>query len=280
MEYSRTIKFFNNANVDIKYYEKHNSAKDNNISRYDDYKISIRLTDGLFAVLDTQIIGNEKGDVLLFAPDEIHFGKFSKAGLYRYIHLFVPVDFCDEICNTYPSLKKLFAKDCPQRTNCLRGNEKQKEKIINIGEAIVKKLKEETEDDFPLACDIIKLLLTCANISDNESGSPTNRISPYTQFAIEYINNHYPEKISTAEIAKKAGCSTVYLSKVFKKNTGKPIYTYLTEYRISKSTLLLKNGANVTEACYNVGFGDCSNFIRTFKKITGTSPLKYKKLTD
>lgn len=100
--------------------------------------------------------------------------------------------------------------------------------------------------------------------------------APLTQFAIEYISNHFSEKITVEEIARKMGYSTIYLSKTFKKDTGKSLYTYLTEYRISKSTILLKEGYNVTETIYSVGFNDCSNFICTFKKVIGVSPHKYR----
>ncbi|MBQ3028199.1 MAG: AraC family transcriptional regulator, partial [Lachnospiraceae bacterium] len=39
---------------------------------------------------------------------------------------------------------------------------------------------------------------------------------------------------------------------------------------------LLQEGASVTEACYRSGFNDYANFIRSFKKVTGVSPGKYR----
>ena len=70
-----------------------------------------------------------------------------------------------------------------------------------------------------------------------------------------------------------------YLSRLFKQYVGTSVYNYITVTRIANAQKLLKNGATVTEACFCSGFEDCSNFIRTFKKLTGETPLGYKKKT-
>jgi AraC-like DNA-binding protein len=40
---------------------------------------------------------------------------------------------------------------------------------------------------------------------------------------------------------------------------------------------LLKDNKQITEVCSLCGFGDYSNFIRSFRKEFGTSPKKYSK---
>ena len=152
-----------------------------------------------------------------------------------------------------------------------------KEKIIDLGENIVNNLKKTEDKGFDITIDVLQLLLISEQLYNNENIGESGSFSSITQSAIGYISDHYNEKITLEKIAKELGYSTIYLSKKFKKDTGKSIYTYITEYRISKSTILLKEGYNVTETCYCVGFGDCSNFIRTFKKTIGVSPYKYKK---
>ncbi len=252
--------------------------QDSTVYRYDDYKVSLRLTDGLFGVLGTKVMGGKKGDIYLYAPDEIHFGRFTTNDLHRYMHIFIPMELCESLQKTYPALKKIFDSRNPGRINCIRGVGITKEKIIELGENIVYALKSPEDKKFNITVDILQLLLISEQLYNRENTDESTQFSPITQLAIDYINDHYSEKITAEQIAKNIGYSTVYLSKNFKKDTGKPIYTYITEYRISKSTILLQEGCNVTEAAYSVGFGDCSNFIRTFKKINGISPYKYKKL--
>ena len=278
MKINKTVNFLNISNIVVKYYDVEHELGDNHIQRYNDFKITIYLTDGLVSVLNAQMLGSKKGDILLYTPDEIHFGRFLSAGIYKYLHFLIPIDLCDKLSLLYPSLEKIFDSNNPNRVNCIRGIGKYKDKILNISENIAKNLKKDQTDDFGIITDIMQILSICAQLYEKQNDSKTiEALTPYTRFAMKYINEHYSEKITLDEIAKKAGCSTTYLTKVFKKDTDKSVYAYLTEYRIIKSTMLLKEGFNVTETCYAVGFGDCSSFIRTFKKIIGVSPHKYKK---
>jgi AraC-like DNA-binding protein len=48
--------------------------------------------------------------------------------------------------------------------------------------------------------------------------------------------------------------------------------------RIALAKQYLIEGYNVSESCELSGFNDYSNFIRTFKNITGYSPTNYLKL--
>lgn len=278
MEITKKVRFFNDNTINVIYYETKQILQDSMVYRYDDYKISLRLTDGLFGVLGTKVMGGKKGDIFLFSPDEIHFGRFATSELQRYIHIFIPVDLCNNLEREYPSLKKIFDASSPNRINCIRGDGKLREKIIEIGESIVANIKNTEDKNFDITIDILQLLLICEQLYHKENIGESPAFSSITQQAIEYISNHYNEKTTVEKIADNLGYSGIYLAKKFKKDTGKSIYTYITEYRISKSTIFLKEGYNVTETCYSVGFGDCSNFIRTFKKVIGISPYKYKKL--
>ena len=50
------------------------------------------------------------------------------------------------------------------------------------------------------------------------------------------------------------------------------------EYRIRQSMQLLKEtDLSVMEICMDCGFNNLGNFLRQFRKYTGTTPLKYKK---
>ncbi len=274
---NKNVDFLDISKITVKYYDVEHEAGDNHIQRYNDYKITIHLTDGLVGVLNAQMLAGKKGDIILYSPDEIHFGRFLVSGTYRYIHFLIPNDLCNKLSLIYPSLKKLFDSGNPNRINCIRGTEKHKDQIISISENIVENLKKDQVEDFHIITDIMQILSICAQLYDTQSDNrPIKSFTPYTRFAMKYMNEHYSEKITIEEIAKKAGCSTTYLSKIFKQDTEKSVYTYLTEYRINKSTMLLKEGLNVTETSYSVGFGDCSSFIRTFKKSIGVSPYKYK----
>ena len=58
---------------------------------------------------------------------------------------------------------------------------------------------------------------------------------------------------------------------------GMTLREYIISRRVEYAKKLLSEGKNVSEACELSGFGDYSNFIRTFTLIAGTSPGKYAR---
>jgi AraC-like DNA-binding protein len=98
---------------------------------------------------------------------------------------------------------------------------------------------------------------------------------------ISYIQSNYTHKISLDELTKIAYMSKFYFLRVFKSHTGLGPYEYLLNYRINKAKEILKNtGLSVREISEAVGFENCNNFIREFKKIVGRTPLSYRKYAN
>jgi AraC-like DNA-binding protein len=94
---------------------------------------------------------------------------------------------------------------------------------------------------------------------------------------IAYIQNKYNERINMRDFLKVAHMSEFHFIRLFKKYTGIGPYEYLINYRINKSKYLLKEtNYLVNEISERVGFNNVNNFIRDFKKLVGTTPLKYR----
>lgn len=80
-------------------------------------------------------------------------------------------------------------------------------------------------------------------------------------------------------VAQKIGVNPHHLSQVINERLGKNFNQLINEYRINKAKeLILKKHEFTLEAIgYECGFRAKSTFFATFKKITGTTPLKFKK---
>jgi len=96
--------------------------------------------------------------------------------------------------------------------------------------------------------------------------------------AERYIWENYSRKISLMEAAKAAGLSAPYFSSVFKKEMGENFSSYLNRLRVEKAMALLtgtsKSLNDIAKLC---GFEDQSWFSKTFKRVTGDSPGKYRE---
>lgn len=94
---------------------------------------------------------------------------------------------------------------------------------------------------------------------------------------LRYIDRGYTEIESARQLASRFSISASYLSTLFSRHIGVTFSVYLQILRVAKAKLLLEQGHSVTDVCYTVGFGDCSYFIKIFRKHVGQTPLCYQK---
>jgi two-component system, response regulator YesN len=96
--------------------------------------------------------------------------------------------------------------------------------------------------------------------------------------AVHYIQSRYDQEISLKEISEFVQLSPNYLSLLFKKDMGRNLIEYLTDYRIEKAKELLRSTSLKTyEIAEIVGVPDSAYFSRIFKKTTGVSPIEFRK---
>ena len=84
--------------------------------------------------------------------------------------------------------------------------------------------------------------------------------------------------MSVAEIADHVGMNREYCTKLFKKSTGYNLKEYIVNEKMKAAkTLLSTTELPITLISSHVGYGNYSNFTRSFKQITGMTPLEYRK---
>ncbi len=89
--------------------------------------------------------------------------------------------------------------------------------------------------------------------------------------------NIYSE-LTIDDICARTNYSKSYLFRLFKAKTGKTIISYFTELKISRAKQLLReNELSVREIAERLAFAAPDYFTKTFKRITGMTPLAYKK---
>lgn len=95
--------------------------------------------------------------------------------------------------------------------------------------------------------------------------------------AVAYIQQNYTRTLSLKELSDTVGVSKSYLSRVFKTDTGIPLWKYLNRFRIQKAKeLLALTDKSITDVAADVGYEDVGYFGRVFHEIAGCPPRAYR----
>lgn len=94
----------------------------------------------------------------------------------------------------------------------------------------------------------------------------------------DYIDRNYDREITRKELVEIAFLNPDYISRLFRKETGRSISGYLLEKRIGLAKELLENtDVPVNVVSMQVGYSNFSYFAKMFRDSTGFSPNEYRK---
>ena len=86
------------------------------------------------------------------------------------------------------------------------------------------------------------------------------------------------EQIDLEQAAAQAEISPFHFLRLFSSVLGVTPHQYLVRSRLRHAARLLADDDRaVTDIAYDVGFGDLSNFVRTFHRAAGVSPAKFRE---
>jgi transcriptional regulator GlxA family with amidase domain len=93
----------------------------------------------------------------------------------------------------------------------------------------------------------------------------------------EYIEKHYPEKITVDELSTQFGIGRRSLERRFKKATANTVLEYAQRVKVEAAKQMLEAGRKtVSEVMYEVGYNDIKAFREVFRRTTFLSPVAYR----
>lgn len=96
--------------------------------------------------------------------------------------------------------------------------------------------------------------------------------------AHNFLNIHYAQPISIADVAAHIGVSRATLAALFRKELGVTPSDYLAYVRLKQAANLLKNTSlSVAEVSHSVGYADALYFSKVFTKKFGLSPTAFRR---
>jgi AraC-like DNA-binding protein len=97
------------------------------------------------------------------------------------------------------------------------------------------------------------------------------------QDILDYINEHFNEKISLGDLSQRCFYNPAYFSRLFKKAFNMSFTDYIMDIRLKHCCELLKNSDytidRIIEEC---GFSDRNTFYERFKNKYGCTPSEYR----
>jgi AraC-like DNA-binding protein len=110
---------------------------------------------------------------------------------------------------------------------------------------------------------------------------PTRALPRDRRRAVEtalWIDNHSHQPINLDSAAGQAGLSPFHFLRLFSSVLGVTPHQYLVRSRLRHAArLLVDDGRPITDVAFDVGFGDLSNFVRTFHRAAGISPRAFRQ---
>lgn len=195
--------------------------------------------------------------------------------LFDRSYLFGDKDVCNQFFDKGLHINPLFSPDVPAEAE-----------IISVIKQISERMQKQPfgyEIEIKmLLIKVYSLILKNGLYTTGGNYTDTNIISKNLLAAVQYIHEHYPEKISVSQLAAMTGYSTTYFESFFKSYIGKTPVEYIIMYRLRCAQKLLKDSErSVLETAISCGFPNVSYFIRVFKKFYCVTPRQYQlRLTE
>ena len=132
--------------------------------------------------------------------------------------------------------------------------------------------------NFSLCYYLISELLRYFQIPATESIKNQQKHMVRLTRIIDYIQNHYAENFSLADLAEAEGLSAPYLSNFFDKHMGVKFSQYYTNIKLEHAVSdLLSTSDSIETIALRNGFTESHAFVRSFKKKYNTLPSTYRK---
>jgi AraC family transcriptional regulator len=128
-----------------------------------------------------------------------------------------------------------------------------------------------------LAVDVVESTLVACGAVRAPARRPSRGERERVHAAIDLIDARSHEPWALSDLAVAVGSSPFQLVRSFGALVGMTPHRYLVATRVRHAAMLLLDTRRpVTDIAFDVGFGDLSNFIRTFRRELGCSPRRFR----
>jgi AraC-like DNA-binding protein len=177
-----------------------------------------------------------------------------------------------------PKLKSVFISRSSDFCHCFNIQEISP-KIDKLFQELVEEFNNpDSYSDNYVSAIFNQIMISCYRLKKGQFPLMKKNFGNAIFEARKFIDQNFDQEIFVTDLAEKLYISPSYLSHAFKEWIGYSPKQYIMLSRISYAKeLLIGSNLTISEIAFRCGFGDCNNFIRSFKDQCGATPNQYKK---
>lgn len=244
------------------------------------YELYYLMSGGRYYFIKDKTYHVKPGSFVLVKPYDIHSTGNLHQGGYDRILITFKKSFFDSILSMIKgvNLFECYEKDI----HIIKLTPKEQ----NFIETLLLAMLDEHEKRLPgsehfLKTAMVQLLLLINRYSGQlpeDANCYPNAIHKTVSEVAAYINNNYFENVTLEEVSRQFFISPCYFSRTFRQVTGVAFTEYINGVRVKEAQrLLVKTDMSVSDIAERIGYKSATHFGRTFKMITGQTPLAYRR---
>lgn len=253
--------------------------KDVELHHHDFYEIYYLVSGDVTYVIEGRLCRVLPGDLLLISPQELHQVSIAPGmeAYERYV-LWIDRAAVRRLSSGDTDLERHLDSTRQGYTNLLRLTRDQRQRIRDLMEAL---FQESDSDDFGagilrnnLVC---SLLIQINRMAEQHPREPETAVhsSRLVSDLVDYVNQHYRERLTLELLAERFYVSKYHLSHEFQKHMGTGVYKYIQKKRLQIARQLLAGGEHPSTVSGLCGFADYAGFYRAFVGEYGVAPRQY-----
>lgn len=224
-------------------------------------------------VVDGQRYLLQPGDVVLVDSRSVHRPELESENPYERIIIYISPDFLQKMSTADCDLLDIFQMDAG---HVLRLKEMERKKIFAMTAALEKELSgSDYGREIVSNAYLLRLMVEIGRQrrrTDVHNPHPVIPENPRVLEWMAYIDKHLTEDLDMDTLAERFFISKYHMMRLFHRETGFTIHTFLLQRRLLAARQLIDKGMLATEACYRCGFRSYSSFTRAYNKHFGSTP--------
>lgn len=218
--------------------------------------------------------GRSRTGDLIVVPPNVE-SRWRVGGPRKLVILAVPVGL----------VKNLLGPDCPDNLSSAFEPLSGSSAPDALVSTLLQRLWSLGDTDEPLGrtlADSIVLTLVCQLLALARAETPKTgpgAFSPRDWRRIcDYIDAHLHEEIVLADLSRATGWSVRHFARMFRQSAGQTPHSFIVRRRVDRAKdLLKKHELQLAEIALSCGFADQSHFTTCFRKVTGLTPLRWRR---